>query len=203
MPGGWDDDSDDGGEHFDDGMDALDFDGPAPRDDDWSGLDALDDHETDHGTGGDSDTELSGWDTAPDYPVAQTDAGPVDFDVYGQEAHDTDEAASQALFTVSHPSHLLSVTASISGGIHAVELSPDAGRMTESQLSQTIKATADLASMKGRSVQYELIYELMSRQGVDNATIARYLDYDIGLPTPQQADEAEAEAVSAYLRGTH
>lgn len=201
MPGGWDDGDDD--EHFDDGMDGLDFDGPAHQDDNWSGLDALDDHEVDHRPDVESDTELSGWDTVSDYPVAQTDTGPADFDVFGEEPQGSDEAGTPALFTVSHPSHVLSVTASISGGIQSVELSPDAGRLTESQLAQTIKATADLAGIKGRSVQYELIYELMSRQGVDEAMVARYLNHDIGLPTPQQADEAEAEAVSAYLRRTH
>lgn len=202
MPGDWDDDGDDG-EHFDDGMDALDFDGPAPREDDWSGLDALDDHQADPETAGDPDTEQSGWETAPDHPVVQSHTEPTDFDVYGQEAPGDDEADSRALFTVSHPSHLLSVTASISGGIFAVDLSPEVSRMTESQLAHTIKSTADLASLKGQSVQYEMVQELMSRAGVDDATVTQYLSHDIGLPTPQRAAEAEALAVSQYLRETH
>ncbi|MBU9765727.1 hypothetical protein FR943_17990 [Mycobacterium sp. TNTM28] len=197
MPGGWDDDGDD--DFFDDGMDGLDFDGPAQSDDDWSGLDALDEPQT----RAEADSELSGWDAAPDYPAAQTDPGPVDFDVFGEQPEAAEEPGPQALFTVAHPSNLLSVTASISGGIYTVDLSPEVATLGESQLAQTIKATAELASLKGRSVQYALIYELMSSQGIDGAAVTQYLDHDIGLPTPQQAADAEAEAVSQYLRETH
>ncbi|MFV8050855.1 hypothetical protein [Mycobacterium sp. 48b] len=195
MPGDWEDDA----EHFDDGMDALDFDGPAQGDDDWSGLEALDHHAAD----AESEAEHSGWDATPDSPSAETDMGSFDFDAFGTETQDPVDADSRALFTVAHPSHMLSVTASISGGIFAVELSPEVGRLTENQLAQTIRKTAELASLKGRSVQFELVSELMRRQGVDEATVSQYLTHDIGLPTPQRAAEAEALAVSQYLRETH
>ena len=196
MPGDWDDDDDD----FDDGVGALDFIAPAESGDEGSGLDALDEYTFDdradeHGS------EL-GIDDTPEIP---THGDPDEFDDFDDElaAADGDaESPVQPLFSVTHPSQLLSVAAGVSGGIHHVELSPEVGRLTENELAQTIKTTANLACIKGRSVQFALIYELMCRQGVDRETATRYLQDDIGLPTPRHAAEAEAEANAQYLRST-
>ncbi len=102
---------------------------------------------------------------------------------------------SPGMATVTNPPETVTVTALMGGGVHRVELSADAGRMTEPELADEILVIADLASQKAASVLHTMLTENVKAAGVDDRGILPDLlaPRMMNLPSPKQAAEAEAE----------
>lgn len=172
----WDDDDPDDGEAPSD-LGALDFadDGHSyDNRDDWSGLDAL----TDDTLG---ETLSVATPDAPDH-------------------HDSNDASGPVTFGVTNPAGTITAQATISGAINRFELSSATTLMTESDLARDILTTARLANLQGRAIQRAIVQSLLMHQGMDPQVAAQYIDDVIDLPTPAQAEAAQAEAAAVYLR---
>jgi hypothetical protein len=114
------------------------------------------------------------------------------------DSADTDVAAdesSQQMVTVTNPPETVSVTAMMGGSVHSVELSADAGRMTESELAAEILVIADLASQKAASLLHTLLTEEVKPEGVEGRGMLSDLlgPLFMNLPSPKQAAEAQAD----------
>lgn len=120
-------------------------------------------------------------------------------------AAETEEATTPFVFavSVSNPAGTISATATISGWLQRVELTPAVTSMTEYDLARDIVATAELASLKGRASQHTLVQDMLTYQGLDRHSARDYLDQYMDLPTPDQAEQAEAQARARYLRGEY
>ena len=121
------------------------------------------------------------------------DALPDDIgDSAGRDAA-ANESSGQ-MDTVTNPPETVSVTALMGGSIHSVELSADAGRMTESELAAEILVVAGLASQKAGAVLHTLLTDDVSAQGVNDHGILSDLlgPRFMNLPSPKQAAEAQA-----------
>ncbi|WP_020102094.1 hypothetical protein [Mycobacterium sp. 360MFTsu5.1] len=188
----WDDHDDD--EHLAEPESSLDYfatDGGDDADPDDSGLDHL----------VTSDDETYDDETAGSYADAMEPetAGASDDD----ETPD-DDAPRVVVFAVSDPAGNVTAEASIAGSIQRIKLAPKAASMPETELARSILATAKLANMKGRAVQRALIEGVLAAEGLDDERVEAIIETNApDLPTPQQADDAVAEAQAAYLRGEH
>jgi len=104
------------------------------------------------------------------------------------------------LFSVTNPPGTLTVTAFLDGGIQSVEISPSVTGMTESELAQELLAIAKVAAMKARAGQYEFLLEATPQEAGEREFLGEFLQHGVGLPTPEQAAQVEAEFVQRYLR---
>ena len=130
------------------------------------------------------------------------------------EAGDTEGADNESplkLTTVTNPPDTVSVTASMDGTIHDVELSADAARMTESELADEILVIADLARQQASSklltvllegaaeavkelTEVEVDDKLKGLVGDIGETLADRLENGLlRLSSPEQAAQAQAE----------
>jgi hypothetical protein len=144
---------------------------------------------------------LTGW--APTQPEDTT----TDLDAIRSAARaSTQNALKQADFLakVTNPPGTVSVTALHDGSVLQIDLSPKVTTMTESALANEILAIADLARQKGLADQQAFIVDAMAASGLDDPGGAheRILG-SLDLPTPQQAEAAQAELFAArYAAGT-
>ncbi|CQD21724.1 MULTISPECIES: hypothetical protein [Mycolicibacterium] len=185
----WDDDDPDDGQ-FPSGLDALDFGGDdgyrREEHDDFAGLDVFTADEIPGGSAVYFDEPA-----VPGHPVVP-------------EHEDSDNMSSGPVtFGVTNPAGTITAQATISGAINRVELSPSITSMTESDLARDIVATARLADLQGRAIQRAMIQSLLMQQGLDQDVASRLIDDIVDLPTPAQAEAAQAEAVAEYMRGEH
>lgn len=97
--------------------------------------------------------------------------------------------------TVTNPPETVSVTALMDGKTLRVELAADAARMSESELAAEILVIADVASQKASSVLHTLLLGSIQAHGLpgDVALADRLGTRFLGLTSPQQAAEAQAE----------
>lgn len=118
---------------------------------------------------------------------------------------DTDDPTVPIVLTVSvtNPAGTVCATATISGSLQHVELQPDVVSMTEFDLARDILATAELASMKGRAGQRNLVEGMLIHQGLDRHAARDYMDQYMNLPTADQAEAAAAEARTRYRHGEY
>lgn len=104
------------------------------------------------------------------------------------------------LFLVTNPPGTLTVTAYLDGGIQSVEISPSLTGMTEAELARELLAMAKVASVKARAGQYEFLLETTPEVAGEREFLGEFLQHGVGLPTPAQAAQVEAEFVQRYLR---
>ncbi|SEB06350.1 MULTISPECIES: hypothetical protein [unclassified Mycobacterium] len=188
----WDDHDDD--EHLAEPESSLDYfatEGGEDADPDDSGLDHL----------VTSDNETYDDETAGSYADAmEPETGGASDD----DDETPDDAPRVVVFAVSDPAGNVTAEASIAGSIQRIKLAPKAASMPETELARSILATAKLANMKGRAVQRALIEGVLAAEGLDDERVEAIIETNApDLPTPQQADDAVAEAQAAYLRGEH
>jgi len=166
---------------------ALDFSGGDDDGDDDTATSAL----ADYAPGG---AQVSG--TELDAMVSQT-SSPDD------ESSEDEEDAQ--FFTVANPADTVAVSALIDGRTQRVELSEMLPRMTGSELSAELLTLAGLAQQKGLAGQRSAILEnptavevfrnLGDAVGMDGGELlAGFTEFDMGLPTPEQAEAAQVEA---------
>jgi hypothetical protein len=141
-------------------------------------------------------------------PPSQYDDEPEDR-TNGTDSHaadpDTDQPTAPLVFavSVSNPAGTINATATISGWLQRIELTPDVRSMTEYELARDIVATAQLASVKGQASQHTLVQDMLTYQGLDHHAARDYIDQYMNLPAPDQAAAAEAQARARYLRGEY
>ncbi|MDV3129504.1 hypothetical protein M1247_31680 [Mycobacterium sp. 21AC1] len=112
-----------------------------------------------------------------------------------------EESPPDLQFVATNPTQTVTVVALLNGMVHRVDLSARVGsEMTESELADEILAVSEVAAAKGRSNQYELVYELMRVQGQDRDAIRELLESTMHLPTPSDAVTTEAEFNLRRLR---
>jgi len=150
--------------------------------DNWS-EDSWDDDEDDHDTG---ESMLSALDFSP--PVAADDVG------LDATMPDDEERGPQTMFfTVTNPPGTVSATALMDGRPIQVTLEPQVCNMTESELAEEISLIARLASQNARAGQHLLTSGMLQQLGDDPVSARSYVEYELGLPSPETvlADKAQ------------
>jgi hypothetical protein len=165
--------------------DALDFSAAATDGDEESDVEALSEFAPSTEPGEDED-EL-------DAIAAATEA----------EEDEEDEDDGLQHFTVTNPPETVSVSALMDGRTQRVTLSPKAKSLTESELAEEIIVLAGLARKKGLAGQQTYLLDNASQVeglqdldalGVDGNQVFRdFVQIGMQLPTPEQAEAAEAE----------
>jgi hypothetical protein len=114
------------------------------------------------------------------------------------------EAAADFVTQVTNPPGTVSVRALQDGSIQEIDLSPKVTSMTELALAEEILVIADLARQKGLASQQAFIADAMQALELHDGDAAHELVEDsLDLPTPQQAETAQAEVfASRYAAGT-
>ncbi|MCV7353856.1 YbaB/EbfC family DNA-binding protein [Mycolicibacterium fluoranthenivorans] len=131
------------------------------------------------------------------------DAGlpaPVDDDE-GPAEEDLD--ADVAVFSVTNPPGTVTVTALMDGRVQRIELAPAAVLSTEAQLADEIVVIAGLATAQARSAQFTYMLEGMRREGQDDVVTRDFLKRDLDLPSPEEADAAQAHVFATRYAGDH
>ncbi len=154
-----------------DGLSALDYGYPAEDSDDDSGLSALD--------------AVSG-------PVPDA-ADEIDSGLDAFHEPEDDEEPAVPVFTVTNPPGTVTVTTYLDGRVQHIELSPKAVNMSEAELADEILVIADLAAQDARSAQYAVMLEGMRTHGHDDVDTREFLNRELKLPSPEQADSARAQ----------
>lgn len=186
-----------------DDLAALDF---SAHDSGSAGSDVADSDALDFSVADECGAE-SPADAFDDYLPAEPDDAHTELEVIAsvaevEEEDESEEDGSQQ-FAVTNPADTVSVSALMDGRTHRVELSAKATNMTESELAEEILVLAELARQKGlagqrtylseNAFQFEGVQEL-GEIGLDgNELLREFLDTGMQLPTPEQAEAAQAE----------
>lgn len=121
------------------------------------------------------------------------------------EADEAEEDEEDGLqhFTVTNPPETVSVSALIDGRTERVKLSPKVNSLSESELSEEIIVLAALARKKGLAGQHTYLLDNIAEVeglqnleelGLDGNQVFRdFVEVGMQLPTPEQAEAAEAE----------
>lgn len=190
-----------------DDLAALDFSSHESSPDD----DAIADSQALDFSVAEGDDEASAADAFDDF--APSDAGSTDseLDAIASVAEVSEEDESEEdglqLFTVTNPLDTVSVSALMDGRTQRVDLSAKATSMTESELADEILVLADLARQQGLAGQHKFVLESasqvegvaeLSESGLDAGDFLRnFMEHDMHMPTPEQADAAQAEVFAA------
>jgi hypothetical protein len=154
---------------------------------------------------------------ALDYSAVGADEGETDLGlILGDYSYEDDPApgpaalsldlaaeddAAMPMFTVTNPPGTVTVTTYMDGRVHQIDLAPHAVSLTESMLAEEIVVIAGLATQDARSAQYTFMLEGMREQGHDNVATRDFLNRDLDLPTPEQAQAARAELFANRYAG--
>ena len=189
--------------HGDDDHDdlaALDFSSAEAAADDSQAYDM------DFGTDDDRDSG-SGLAGLDEYAPAEiADAATVE-DIIDSQTGDDDEHGDDApvpMFTVTNPPGTVSVSSLMDGRIQQIDLAPSVSAMTESQLAEEIRVIAELARLRGLAGQHSFMTNMLySEQHHNGAEVREVLEQGLELPSPQQADEAQADVFASRYSERH
>ncbi|BBZ46758.1 hypothetical protein [Mycobacterium parmense] len=196
--------------HDRDDLDALDFYEPdhTHRDGD-AGADALDFSGVDH-DGGDESAVDALDEYVPAQPADESELDAIHAQAGASAPEEEDEGEAVQTFTVANPADTVSVSALIDGRTQRVELSAKVTSMTEHELAEEILVLADLARQKGLAGQHDYVLEneilagTMRQMGLDRNEVLRdFMENGIGLPTPEQAEAAQAEVFATRYATDH
>ena len=120
------------------------------------------------------------------------------------DADEHDDDSPGPMFTVTNPPGTVSVSSLIDGRIQQIDLAPSVTTMTEAQLAEEIRVIADLARLKGLAGQYAFMTDMMYREELHNgADVRTVLEQGLELPSPQQADETQADVFASRYSEHH
>jgi hypothetical protein len=164
-------------------------------------------YDMDFGTDDDHDPE-SGLADLDEYVPAEAQETVTVEDIIDSQTGDADEHADDdaqvPMFTVTNPPGTVSVSSLMDGRIQQIDLAPSVTTMTESQLAEEIRVIADLARRKGLAGQYTfmatMLYSEVHHNGAD---VRALLEQGLELPSPQQADEAQADVFASRYSERH
>ncbi len=164
-------------------------------------------YDMDFGTGDDRDPGSGLADLDEYAPAEIADAVTVEDIIDSQtgdaDEHDDDDAPGP-MFTVTNPPGTVSVSSLMDGSIQKIDLAPSVTTMTESQLAEEIRVIADLARRKGLAGQYTLMATMLYSEAHHNgAEVRAVLEQGLELPSPQQADEAQADVFASRYSERH
>ena len=164
-------------------------------------------YDMDFGTGDDHDPESGLADLDEYAPAEIADAATVEDIIDSQtgdaDEHDDDDAPGP-MFTVTNPPGTVSVSSLMDGRIQQIDLAPSVTTMTESQLAEEIRVIADLARRKGLAGQYTFMATMLYSEAHHNgADVRAVLEQGLELPSPQQADEAQADVFASRYSERH
>ncbi|TFV54355.1 YbaB/EbfC family DNA-binding protein [Mycobacterium sp. PS03-16] len=152
----------------------------------------------------DGHDDLSGLDFS--YPAAagdpSDDSGLAAFDDYAPPLP-SDAGDAGPLFTVTNPPGTVTVTTHLDGGVQHIALTPRVTNMSETELAEEIVVIAGLATQDARSAQYEVMLDGMRRQGHDDPATRDFLQRDLDLPTPEEAQARRAEVFTTRYADSH
>jgi hypothetical protein len=163
-------------------------------------------YDMDFGTDVDRDPG-SGLADLDEYAPAEIAAAVTVEDIIDSQTGDGDEHDDDApilMFTVTNPPGTVSVSSLMDGRIQQIDLAPSVTTMTESQLAEEIRVIADLARLKGLAGQYAFMTDMLYREELHNGADLRVvLEEGLELPSPQQADEAQADVFASRYSERH
>jgi len=120
------------------------------------------------------------------------------------DADEHDDDAQTMMFTVTNPPGTVSVSSLMDGRIQRIDLAPSVSTMTESQLAEEIRVIADLARLKGLAGQHTFMTDMLRSEEQDNGIdVQTMLEEGLELPSPQQADEAQADVFASRYSERH
>lgn len=155
----------------------------------------------------DADEDHAGGLDALDFtsPGAQDDGdyGLDAFDVYQPSAEDESDDPAEPTFTVTNPPGTVTVSAFFDGRVQRIELSPEAAEADEEQLAAEIVVIAGLATQRARAAQFSYMLEGMQDHGHDAVDTRDFLNRSVGLPSPEEADAAQAKLFATRYQGDH
>ena len=146
------------------------------------------------------------------YAPAETQFAATVEDIVDSQTGDSDEqdageqdAGEQGLvFTVTNPPGTVSVSSLMDGRIQHIDLAPTVTSMTESQLAEEIRVIEELARRKGLAGQYAFMAGMLYSEAQHNGEDVRVvLEQGLELPSPQQADAAQAEVFATRYTDHH
>lgn len=188
------------GDYDHDDLAALDFSSAesAPVDSQAYDMDFGADDDRDPGSG------LADLDEYAPAPIA--DGATVE-DIIDSQTGDDDEHDDDApvpMFTVTNPPGTVSVSSLMDGRIQQIDLAPSVTTMTESHLAEEIRVIAELARLKGLAGQHTFMTTMLYREEHHNgAEVREVLEQGLELPSPQQADEAQADVFASRYSERH
>ncbi|WP_156720880.1 YbaB/EbfC family DNA-binding protein [Mycobacterium sp. Root135] len=106
---------------------------------------------------------------------------------------ENDDPNPTVVFTAANPQGSVAATADLGGRIQRVDLTARATDMTETELAEEIVVIAGLASDKSQAAQHAVAVELLRSMGHDRVSTSGYLEYTVGLPSPNTAEARAAE----------
>ena len=163
-------------------------------------------YDMDFGAEDDRDAE-SGLADLDEYAPAEIAHAVTVEDIIDSQTGDGDEHDDDApilMFTVTNPPGTVSVSSLMDGRIQQIDLAPSVTTMTESQLAEEIRVIADLARLKGLAGQYAFMTDMLYREELHNGADLRVvLEEGLELPSPQQADEAQADVFASRYSERH
>lgn len=122
----------------------------------------------------------------------------------GDADEQDDDDAPGPMFTVTNPPGTVSVSSLMDGRIQRIDLAPSVSTMTESQLAEEIRVIADLARLKGLAGQHTFMTDMLRSEEQDNGIdVQTMLEQGLELPSPQQADEAQADVFASRYSERH
>lgn len=148
----------------------------------------------------------------PPYDDTDTDAGDHGLAAFDDHLpalpEDTVETGAVAdigetLFAVTNPPGTVTVSAFFDGRVHRVELSPEVTGVPEDQLAAEIVVIAGLATRRAKAAQFSYMLEGMQGHGYDTVDTRDFLHRTVGLPSPEEADAAQAEVFATRYAGDH
>ncbi|WP_142271500.1 YbaB/EbfC family DNA-binding protein [Mycobacterium sp. AT1] len=113
--------------------------------------------------------------------------------LYEPTEMESDDPSPTVTFTAANPQGSVAATAGLGGRIQRVELTARAMDMTAAELAEEIVVIAGLASEKSQAAQHAVAVELMRSMGHDRVSTSGYLEYTVGLPSPNTAEARAAE----------
>ena len=183
-----------------DNLAALDFSSAEAAADDSQAYDM------DFGTDDDRDAG-SGLADLDEYAPAEIANAATVEDIIDSQTGDGDEHDDDApilMFTVTNPPGTVSVSSLMDGRIQQIDLAPSVTTMTESQLAEEIRVIAELARLKGLAGQYAFMTDMLYREELHNGADLRVvLEEGLELPSPQQADETQADVFASRYSERH
>jgi hypothetical protein len=192
-----------------DDLAALDFSSHQSGSDDDSHeeSDALDFSAAADDSGEESDVEALSEFAPPTEPEeAETELEALAAATEASEDEEDEEDGVQQ-FTVTNPPGTVSVSALMDGRTQRVKLSPTVTKLTESELAEEITVLAGLARQKGLAGTHTYLLDNASEVnglqelndlGLDgNGVFRDFVEIGMQLPTPEQADAAQAEVFAA------
>lgn len=157
-----------------------------------------DDYDTDE-----DHTGLDALDFPPPGVADDGDYGLDAFDVYQPSVSAESDDSAEPLFTVTNPPGTVTVSAFFDGRVQRIELSPEAAESAEDHLAAEIVVIAGLATQRARAAQFSYMLEGMQDHGHDTVDTRDFLSRSVGLPSPADADAAQAKVFATRYQGDH